>query len=72
MQYPSTLQSGMKTRNPNKFFFFFIMTMSMTLMNVMSWKKEIERLIARDYLHQFIKKETKLEQDKKKIAHLMS
>lgn len=44
----------------------------MTLMNVMSWKKEIERLIARDYLHQFIKKETKLEQDKKKIAHLMS
>lgn len=23
MQYPSTLQSGMKTRNPNKFFFFF-------------------------------------------------
>jgi hypothetical protein len=65
MQYPSTLQSGMKTRNPNKFCFFFIMTMSMTLMTVMSWKKEIERLIARDYLHQFIKKETKLEQDKK-------
>jgi hypothetical protein len=39
-------------------------------MNVMSWKKEIERLIARDYLHQFIKKETKLEQDKKKNCTL--
>jgi hypothetical protein len=56
MQYSFPMKNGANTRNPNNFYLFYC-DHENDIEECHALKKEIERLMAKSYLHQFVRKE---------------
>jgi hypothetical protein len=67
MQYPSPMKNRANMRNPNKFCLFHC-DHENDIEECHALKKEIERLIAKSYLHQFVRKEKQPELGKEICA----